>query len=55
MTTWLKPSGSAIELNDTKETIEKALSLGWEKKQEAKQKKQNKAVKYDRNGERRNT
>jgi len=49
MTTWLKPSGSTIELNDTKETIEKALSLGWEKKQEAKHKKQNKAARYDRN------
>jgi len=49
MTTWLKPSGSTIELNDTKETIEKALSLGWEKKQAAKPKKQDKVIKHDRN------
>jgi len=49
MTTWLKPSGSTIELNDTKETTEKALSLGWEKKQASKPKKQEKAVRYDRN------
>ena len=47
MTTWVKPSGSTIELNDTKDTIEKALSLGWKK--EVKPKKE-KAVSNDRKG-----
>lgn len=51
MTTWVKPTGSTIELNDTKETIEKALSLGWKVKQAAKPKKKEKVIKDDRNGE----
>jgi hypothetical protein len=37
-------------LNDTKETIEKALSLGWKKKQEDKSKTQDKVIKHDRKG-----
>jgi len=29
MTTWTKPSGRTIELNDEDATIEMAVSLGW--------------------------
>ncbi len=31
MTTWLKPSGMKIDINDRKETVEYAKSLGWSK------------------------
>lgn len=27
---WIKPSGAEIETNDRKETIEAAVSLGWQ-------------------------
>lgn len=29
MTTWTKPNGRTLELNDEEATIEMALSLGW--------------------------
>lgn len=32
MTTWKKPSGIEIELNDEPATVKKAKELGWEKK-----------------------
>jgi len=32
MTTWIKPNGSSIELNDEAATVQKAKSLDWKKK-----------------------
>lgn len=32
MTVWVKESGQEIELNDEKETVEKAEELGWKRK-----------------------
>ncbi len=34
MITWTRPSGTDIETNESKATIEHAESLGWQRKEE---------------------
>lgn len=34
MTTWIKPNGTELELNDQKGNIEAARKLGWKPKTE---------------------
>lgn len=36
MTTWIKPNGTELELNDQKANIEAARKLGWKPKPETK-------------------
>ena len=36
MTTWVKPSGIELELNDNEATVKMAESLDWKKKTEKK-------------------
>ena len=38
---WIKPSGLEIEINDNKETIAYAESLGWKKASDVKVEKKN--------------
>lgn len=48
---WIKPSGAEIETNDRKETIEAAVSLGWQvvedKPEETKPKRKPRKAKDD--------
>ena len=43
MIKWIRPSGSEIETNDSKETIEHCESLGWKKADKPKRKRRTKA------------
>lgn len=42
MTIWVKPNGKDININDNKETVEYAESLGWKKKKPEEPKKKSK-------------
>lgn len=43
MTTWVKPNGNTIEINDTPASVIKAKQLGWEPVEKPKRKRRPKA------------